>query len=119
MPRLVFSSETAGCGATIELDNGDTCLISVAQAGVLVRSYRKGFFSAIVGSFFGPTLYNEKNVYLAAKTAASLKSQFPEQISHLDFANPMLRAFANAVWNCASAAEVAVVLNEAIDSSSG
>ena len=81
MPRLVFSSERAGCGATIELDNGDTCLISVSQAGVLVRSYRKGFFSAIVGSFFGPTLYNEKNAYLAAKTAASVAGVLNEAIA--------------------------------------
>ncbi len=119
MPRLVYSNEKVGCGATIELDSSEICMISVAQAGVLVRSYRKGFFGAVFGSYFGPTLYNEKNVYLAAKTAASLKSQFPEQISHLNFANPVLSAFANAIWNCASAAEVAVVLNEAIASNSG
>jgi hypothetical protein len=53
MPRLVFSSEKVGCGATIELDNGDTCMISVAQAGVLVRSYKKGFWSGVLGSFLG------------------------------------------------------------------
>jgi hypothetical protein len=72
MPRLVFSSEKAGCGATIELDNGETCLISVAQSGVLVRSYKKGILSGVLGSFFGPILYSEKNVYRAAKTAAAL-----------------------------------------------
>jgi hypothetical protein len=80
MPNLVFSSEKAGCGATIELDNGETCLISVAQTGVLVRSYKKGFLSGIVGSFLGPVLYNEKKVYLVAETAASLssmRSHFP------------------------------------------
>ena len=42
MPKLVYSSEKLGCGATIELDSGDTCMISVAQSGVLVRSYKKG-----------------------------------------------------------------------------
>ncbi len=80
MPRLVYSNEKFGCGATIELDNEDVCMISVAQAGVLVRLYRNGFFTAVFGSVFGPTLYNEKNVYLAAKTAASLGNTFPEKI---------------------------------------
>jgi hypothetical protein len=114
MPRLVFSSEKAGCGATIELDNGDTCLISVAQAGVLVRSYKKGFWSGVLGSFFGPTLYNEKNVYRAAKTAAALDSKHA-QVASLKFKNPILTAFASAVWHCSSAAEVAITLNEAAD----
>jgi hypothetical protein len=56
MPRLVFSSGKAGCGATIELDNGDTCLISVAQAGVLVRSYKKGIFERHTRLFFRPDI---------------------------------------------------------------
>jgi hypothetical protein len=113
MPRLVYSNEKFGCGATIELDSGDVCMISVAQAGVLVRSYRRGFFAAVFGSVFGPTLYNEKNVYLAAKTAASLDTIFPEKIPALIFRNPVLSAFANAVWHCSSAAEVSIVCNEA------
>jgi hypothetical protein len=112
MPRLTYSSEKVGCGATIELDNGDTCMISVAQAGVLVRSYKKGFWSGVLGSFFGSILYNEKNVYRAAKTAAALDSKY-EQVTILKFKNPVLTAFASAVWNCSSSAEVAVVLNEA------
>jgi hypothetical protein len=114
MPRLVFSSEKAGCGATIELDNGDTCLISVAQSGVLVRSYKKGFLSGVFGTFFGPILYNEKNVYRAAKTAAVLHSKYPEATG-LTFQNPVLAAFANAVWRCSSATDVAITLNEAVD----
>ena len=112
MPRLVFSSEKVGCGATIELDNGDTCMISVAQAGVLVRLYKKGFWSGVLGSFWGPILYNEKNVYRAAKTAAALVSKYPT-VASLNFRNPVLTAFASAVWSCSSAAEAAIVLNEA------
>jgi hypothetical protein len=114
MPRLVFSSEKAGCGATIELDNGDTCLSSVAQSGVLVRSYKKGFLSSVLGSFFGPILYREQNVYRAARTAAALDSKNP-QVTILKFQNPVLTAFANTVWHCSSAAEVATTLNEAVD----
>jgi hypothetical protein len=90
-------------------------MISVAQAGVLVRSYKKGFFSSVVGSFLGPILYNEKNIYLAAKTAAALDSKFPQD-ALLTFSNPVLTAFSNAVWQCSSAAEVAIKLNEASDS---
>jgi hypothetical protein len=107
MPRLTYSSEKVGCGATIELDNGDTCMISVAQAGVLVRSYKKGFWSGILGSFLGPILYNEKSVYRAAKTAAALDSKYPT-VASLKFRNPVLTAFASAVWNCSSAAGVAM-----------
>src|SRR5260370_40974440 len=114
MPKLLFSSERAGCGATIELDNGDTCLISVAQSGVLVRSYEKGFWGGLLGSFFGPILYNEKNVYRAAKTAAALDSK-NARVASLRFQNPGLTAFASAVWHCSSAAEVAITLNEAAD----
>jgi hypothetical protein len=119
MPTLKYSSETVGCGATIELESGDICLISVAQAGVLVRSYQKGLFGALFGSFFGPTLYNEKNVYLATKTAMALAKLFPEQNSSLTFKSPVLSAFANAVWNCSSAGQVAIVLNEAMARAEG
>jgi hypothetical protein len=75
MPRLVSSSEKDRCAATIELDNGETCLISVAQAGVLVRSYKRGFFIGLFGSFFGPILYDQKNAYRVARTSAALDSK--------------------------------------------
>jgi hypothetical protein len=86
-------------------------LISVAQAGVLVRSYKQGSFSGLVGSFFGPTLYNEKNVYKAARTAQALSAAFPA-ITELRFKNPVLQAFSTAVWHCSSPTSVAVTLNE-------
>jgi hypothetical protein len=114
MPRLTYSSEKLGSGATIELDNGDTCMISVARAGVLVRSCKNDYWSRVLGSFFGPILYKEKNVYRAAKAAAALVSRYPK-VASLEFQNPVLTAFASAVWNCSSAAEVAVALNEAVD----
>jgi hypothetical protein len=74
MPELVYSSEKLGCGATIALDNGDICMISVARLGVLVRCYKKRQF---LGSFFGAKLYNEKNLFRAAKAAAALDSKYP------------------------------------------
>ena len=84
MPKLVYSSEKLGCGATIELDSGDTCMISVAQSEVLVRSYKKGLLGGASGSFFGPILYKEHNVFRAAKTAAALHSRVP-QLADLQF----------------------------------
>jgi hypothetical protein len=42
-----------------------------------------------------------------------LKLKFPKQAPELNFKNPVLLAFSNAIWNCASAARVAAVLNEA------
>ena len=111
MPRLLYLNENSGCGATILLDSGDACLISVAQSGVLVRSYRHSFFGGLFGSFFGPTLYHEKNVYNVARTAQALSTTFPE-VPDLRCENLVLRAFGNAIWHCASPARIAITLNE-------
>ena len=69
-------------------------MISVARSGVLVKSYPGRF------SFLGSTLYNEKN--------------FPETRTPVGFKNPVLAAFANAVYRCSTAADVATTLNEAV-----
>jgi hypothetical protein len=113
MPKLIFSNEKIGYGATIELDNGDVCMISVAQSGVLVRSYRKGFWSSMIGSFFGPVLYRESNVYRATETAMALASS-NRPVANLTFQNPVLTAFAQTVWQCSSAVDVAIKLNETL-----
>jgi hypothetical protein len=39
MPRLVYSSEKHGPGATIELDSNEVVVCSIAQVGVLVYLY--------------------------------------------------------------------------------
>jgi hypothetical protein len=106
MPKILHFSERVGCGLTMRLNSREPCLISVAQAGVLVRKSRFGFFGAI--------LYNEKNVYLAAKTGMALDQQFPTYLLPVQIVNPVLRAFANAAWHCPTAARVALVLNEAL-----
>ncbi|GEM_PF-4133241 len=111
MPKLVHHSEKVGCGATIELDSGETCMISVAQAGVLVRSYKKGVVAALFGSFIGPKLYEEKDVYKAATTAMGLDNLYPDYRVPIRFKNPVLGAFANAVWQCSTAADVSVTLH--------
>ena len=115
MPKLLRSSETAGCGATIQLDSGEVVYVSIAQTGVLVRHWDMsgGLVKTFLSNFFGPKLYNESSVYKNAETARALSMMFPEQTSQLRFKNPVLAAFSNAIWHCASAAEVCVVLNEA------
>ena len=116
MPKLLRSSETAGCGATIELDNGEVVYVSIAQTGVLVRRWdmNGGSIKSLLSNFFGPKLYNESSVYKNAQTARALSLIYPEQASPLSFKNPVLAAFSNAIWHCASAAEVCTVLNEAV-----
>ena len=115
MPKLLKSSETAGCGATIELDNREVVYVSIAQVGVLVRQWDMsgGQIKTLLSNLFGPKLYNESSVYKNAQTARALGLMYPEQAPSLCFKNPVLAAFSNAIWHCASAAEVCVTLNEA------
>ena len=116
MPKLLRSSETAGCGATIELDNGEVVYVSIAQTGVLVRRWdmKGGRIKSLLSNFFGPKLYNEGSVYKNAQTARALSLIYPEQGPPLSFKNPVLAVFSNAIWHCSSAAEVCTVLNEAV-----
>jgi hypothetical protein len=116
MPKLLRSSETAGCGATIELDNSEVVFVSIAQTGVLVRliNLKGGPIRNLMSNWLGPTLYNERNVFKNAEAAQALSIQFPEGAPSLPFKNPVLTAFANAIWHCSSAAEVSIVLNEAL-----
>lgn len=113
MPKLIYHSEKAGCAATIGLDGGEACIISVAQTGVLVRGRKQGLIAALVGSFFGPKLYEEKDVYKAAVTAMALDTLYPDYRVPIRFNNRILGAFANAVWQCTTMAEVSVVLHTA------
>ncbi len=55
MPKLLRSSETVGCGATIELDNREVVYVSIAQTGVLVRKWDKngGLIKSLLSNFFG------------------------------------------------------------------
>jgi hypothetical protein len=116
MPRLLRFSETAGCGATIELDNKEVVYVSIAATGVLIRKWdiTSGFFKSMTSNFFGQKLYNEKNVYRNAKAAEALKRLFPKAAPELPpFKNFALSIFATAIWNCQSAAEVCTIFNNA------
>lgn len=107
MPKVLYFSDPSnkrpGIGATIRLDSGEPCLISVAKNWVRVRKSRLGFL--------GPLLYDEKD---AAETANALALLFPDDLLPPGFTNPILRAFANAVLHCSTCAEAAVALNEAV-----
>jgi len=107
MPDLLHFSDSGwgGVGATILLDNGDPCLLSIAQVSVRVKRSRSGFF--------GPNLYNESDLYKAARTGAALRVLFPVVTFPRTTRHPVLLGFANAIWNCRTAGDVAVILNEA------
>jgi hypothetical protein len=110
MPTLLHFADSSdhrwGLGATIRLDSGEPCLLSIAQSGVRVKKSRLGFF--------GPVLYNEKSTYQAALTANALSLLFPDSLLSPGFRNPVLCAFTNAILHCSTCAEVAITLNEAI-----
>jgi hypothetical protein len=116
LPKLLNSSETVGCGATIELESGEVVYVSIALTGVLVRKWdmKGGLIKSLFSNFFGPKLYNERSVYKNAQTALALSLMYPEQAEPLHFKNPVLAAFSNAIWHCRSASEVCVVLNEVL-----
>lgn len=103
------SNRRPGRGATIRLDSGEVCAISIAQIGVRVKRSRWGWTA-----LFGPVLYDEKNLYKAATAATALHYLFPDSLLPTGFTDPNLRSFANAVMHCSNCAEVVILLNEAV-----
>lgn len=105
----MYSSERYGCGATIKLESGEIVIISVARSSVFVR-LNKG----LLGSLFGPILFKEKDLNKVAGTAIMLALQYPNRAPSLpEFKNPVLANYTNAIWNCATAAEVTTVFSQA------
>jgi hypothetical protein len=115
MPTVLYfadpSNRRPGRGATIRLDSGERCLLSIAQSGVLVKKSRFGWFGTI--------LYNEKNIYKAAETALALDLLFPIKQLSAGFTDPVFISYANAIWHCANCTEVAITLNEAVSKAKG
>jgi hypothetical protein len=106
--KILFFADslTQGCGATVRLETGEPCMLSLAQSGVRVKKSQFGLF--------GPVLYNEKNAYINAQRTGALAYLFPFKRFPDEILNPNLRAFLNAILHCHSAAEVCLTLNEAI-----
>ena len=75
----------------------------------------KSVIGGIISNFWGARLYKQSDVYRNARTAEALSVLYPDIAEPLQhFKNPALKAFANAIWHCGSAAEVCTVLNEAV-----
>jgi hypothetical protein len=94
----------------MKLCSNEICMVSVARSGVLVKASKMGRFRRRSVGFFAAVLYNEKDLFKAAQTALTLEGLFPKRIP-VTFNNPVLGAYANAIWKCSSAAEVCVTLN--------
>lgn len=110
MPELIrfLDDDRKGRWANIRMDNGDPCWIGIAQTGILVKKSKIGLF--------GAKLYEEKNIYKAAKTAEALSRLYPDDLTPAMMQNPVLKSITNAVLHCNSLAEVTRVLNEAFES---
>jgi hypothetical protein len=96
-----------GCGATIRLESGEPCFLSIAQSGVLVKRSRSGFFGAV--------LYNEKVVYKNSLCGLALAYLYPEKRFPDDVCDPNLGSFMNAILHCQNSSDVTKILNEAIE----
>lgn len=107
MPKLLYSSERIGCGATFEMDDKKIVIVSVARSGVRVKAYPRRL------SVFGAVLYNEKNINVVSKTSIALDLLYPTKRLPISFKSPVLTPFANAIYHCSTAGEVARVLCEA------
>lgn len=111
MPRLLYINERFGHDATIILESGDACWISVGKKGVLVRSHKHSFWGGLLGSLFGPKLYQERDVYQALSVAQVILATF-RPVPQIRCRDAMLKAFCTAVWHCPSPARVETVLND-------
>ena len=98
--------ELAPCGATIKLDNGEVVVVSIAKVWVWVRQCDTsgGLFKTLISNFLGKTLYNEKSFFKNKPTAQALRMFYPEQAPELQFNDPVLSIFSNAIWHCGSTA---------------
>ena len=108
MGKLLYFSETNGLGATVRLDSGEPCSVSISKGirgSVIVKKSRFGFF--------GSVLYKDKFAHFQAlKTADEINARFPIDIVQADIGDPVLRAFTNAILHCSSCREIATTLAE-------
>jgi hypothetical protein len=74
-------SLTLGCGANVRFENGEPCMLSIAQSGVRVKKSRFGLIGAV--------LYDEKNAYINAQRTGALAYLFPKSYSPMEFQIPV------------------------------
>jgi len=107
MTKLIrfLDDDIRGRWANIRMDNGDPCWVGIAQTGILVRKSKVGLF--------GAKLYEEKNVYRAAKAAQALSEKYEDDLTPDEMWNPVLKSIVNTILHCSNLAEVTRILNEA------
>lgn len=119
MPTLLHfaDSRLLGHGASVRLDSGEPCTVSIASNGARVKKSR---WSALGGGL----LYKDDSIEQAAATAKALGVLFKDDLFPLRFRNtkgeqshysPVLSLFTNAILHCSTCSEVASTLNEAIE----
>ena len=81
MPRLLYINEKFGYDATIVLDSGEACWISVGTRGVLVRSHKRSFWGGLLGSLF------DRKLYSSATLTKHFKSLKPQSKISIGFEN--------------------------------
>lgn len=107
MTELVrfLDDNSKGRWANIRMDNGDPCWVGIAQTGILVKKSKMGIF--------GAKLFEEKDIYKAAKTAQILSKKNQDNLTPEEMWNPVLKSIVNTILHCSNLAEVTRVLNEA------
>lgn len=105
---LEFLDDTRkGHWAIIRMDDGDPCWITISQTGLSVRKS--------TSNLLGSNLYEEKNIYVAAKTAETLSLLYTDDLTPAEMRTPVLKSFTNAVLHCHSLTEAVALLNEVSD----
>jgi len=102
-----LDDDRKGRWANIRMDNGDPCWVSIAQTGILEKKSKVGFLGAI--------LYEEKDIYKAAKNAQALSDKYLNNLTPEEMWNPVFKSIVNAILHCNNLPEVTLVLNEACE----
>jgi hypothetical protein len=108
MSYIMHASENEnwGCDAGIMLDSRDAVVVSIVRGELFVRQHRESLWKTLAQSVTGRGLHISHDTYKNAKMAKVLDAMFPQRVPGLSAKNPVLSAFANAIWHCPSVREV-------------
>ena len=102
VPKLLYYADSSngrpGFGATVKMESGETYSVSFAHNGVLVKKTRFGIF--------GPKIYEVEDFGEMVEMVEKLNDLFPENKLPVEFENPIIRAFANAIWQSYSCSQL-------------
>lgn len=106
MRQQAISARQGRPWGTVRFANGEPVTVSFSRfSGMRVRKSRFGFF--------GPTLYEQRDTYIAARTGIVLSHLYPDRKFPAEVSDLNLRSYLNAILHCESAAEVSRVLHQA------